>query len=100
MADNKDKPTEPENNPVAEAPKVNPVVATVATVDQGSPAQLEEAKHDPNPEMQAEVDKPVGPGENLYFFPDLQKSVVAKSMAEATKQVQAELDALKNEENK
>lgn len=46
------------------------------------------------------VEEPVAvEGENLYFFPDIQKSVVAKSAEEATKQVQAELDALKKEGN-
>jgi len=88
MAD-KDKNT---NTPVDETP--------VNEVDQNSPAELEEAKNDPNPQMQAEVDKPVGEGQNLYFFPDIQKSVVASSMEEAVSMVQADLDALKSEENK
>lgn len=36
---------------------------------------------------------------NLYFFPDIQKSVEATSIEEAQKQVQAELDAFAKEGN-
>lgn len=73
-------------------------VTPVQDVDQGSPAQLEEADY--RPDLQLLGDVSLKPGENLYFFPDIQKSVTAKSLEDATKQVQTELDAIKSEENK
>lgn len=107
MADSKDKSntSEVEATPELEvAPSVAEEVqeastTPVADVDQGSPLELEAAVGNPNEQQQAEVDKPVGPGENLYFFPDLQKSVVATSLEAAQQQVQGELDTLKNEGN-
>lgn len=95
MADTKEKSNAPIQEQIKAASET-----TVDKVDQNSPAFLEAAQSNPNTQMQAEIGKTVGQGENLYFFPDLQKSVVAKSFDEALKQVQSELDALKNEGNK
>lgn len=52
------------------------------------------------PEAPFSSEKVVGDGENLYFFPDIQKSVVAKTQEEAQIQVQSELDAFKKEQDK
>ena len=98
MAD-KNQNTNQEVETTADTENAISETKTVEQVDQLSAAQLENAISNPDKQMLATGDKVVGDGENLYFFPTIQKSVVATSLEAATAQVQTELDAL-NEGNK
>lgn len=90
MADSKENTNkEPVNAEVT--PLETPVVALENQAVEVTPS---------NPDKQMLGDFKLEDGENLYFFPDIQKSVVAKSLENATNQVQSEIDAAHKEENK